>query len=81
MGAAPLDRFAQAHNQKNFDDISQLINWEGVSKYKQKIVRVYTKANFSRQIVKTEFQEADTEFLGPKSVMLGRVQRTYPERA
>ncbi|MDO6515195.1 hypothetical protein [Neptuniibacter sp. 2_MG-2023] len=63
-----LERFLVAHEAKNYSDIEALVNWEGVRKYKAKMVRVYTRNNFGRKVAKTEFEEADTEFLKNFSV-------------
>lgn len=63
-----LNQFIEAHSAKNYDEISKLINWDDVGRYKQKIVRTYTKANFGRKVVDSEFQEADTDFLKKFSV-------------
>ncbi|MFW1677085.1 hypothetical protein ACFVYJ_04805 [Pontibacter sp. JAM-7] len=65
---ALLDQFLQAHEAKNFDAISELINWDGVRKYKQKMIRVYTRNNFGRKVIGTEFEAADTQFLQDFSV-------------
>ncbi len=67
-----LSQFVTAHEAKNYDEIAALINWDGVRKYKQKIIRVYTKNNFGRKVKGTEFEAADTESLkdfsvGPKN--------------
>ncbi|UTW02887.1 hypothetical protein KDX31_16360 [Amphritea atlantica] len=66
---ALLDSFIKAHEAKNYEEISRLINWEDVGKHKQKMIRVYTKNNFGREINHTEFEKADTNFL--KSFNLG----------
>ena len=68
---ALLERFLEAHEAKSYSDIEALINWDGVRKYKAKMIRVYTRNNFDRKVLKTEFEAADTEFLksfavGPK---------------
>ncbi|MEH6629058.1 MAG: hypothetical protein V7739_21700 [Motiliproteus sp.] len=63
-----LSQFLSAHESKNYDEISTLINWDGVRKYKKKIIRVYTKNNFGRKVAGSEFEEADTEFLNKFSV-------------
>ena len=60
---ALLQEFLAAHEAKSYEQISSLINWEGVRKYKQKMIRVYTRNNFGRKVIGTEFEEADTEFL------------------
>ena len=65
---ALLDRFISAHEAKDYDAIAQLINWDGVRRYKQKMIRVYTRNNFGRKVINTEFEEADTEFLQKFSV-------------
>jgi hypothetical protein len=65
---ALLDQFLTAHEAKDYDAISKLINWDGVRRYKQKMIRVYTKNNFGRKVIGTEFEEADTEFLKNFSV-------------
>lgn len=70
---ALLDSFVKAHEAKNYEEISSLINWEDVGKHKQKMIRVYTANNFGRKIDHTEFEEADTNFL--KSFNLG--ERKY----
>jgi|GEM_PF-4704094 len=63
-----LQRFLSAHEAKSYDDISGLINWDGVRKYKQKMIRVYTRNNFGRKVIGTEFEEADTAFLNSFNV-------------
>jgi hypothetical protein len=65
---ALLDKFLVAHKAKSYDEIASLINWDGVSKYKKKMVRVYTRNNFGRKVIRTEFEKADTEFLSNFSV-------------
>lgn len=65
---ALLEQFLNAHHDKNYEAISGLINWDGVRRYKQKMIRVYTRNNFGRKVINTEFEEADTEFLKQFSV-------------
>ncbi|WP_420600672.1 hypothetical protein [Neptuniibacter sp.] len=65
---ALLDQFLSAHEAKDYDAISELINWDGVRRYKQKMIRVYTRNNFGRKVIGTEFEEADTDFLKHFSV-------------
>ncbi|WP_415887558.1 hypothetical protein ACMXYR_05310 [Neptuniibacter sp. QD29_5] len=75
---ALLDRFLTAHEAKSYENISSLINWEGVRKYKQKMIRVYTRNNFGRKVIGTEFEEADTEFLNNFSVGHKKYQSNLP---
>jgi len=75
---ALLDKFLIAHEAKSYEDISSLINWKGVRKYKQKMIRVYTKNNFGRKVIGTEFEDADTQFLKSFSVGHKKYQSNLP---
>ncbi len=75
---ALLNKFLAAHEAKSYEDISSLINWDGVRKYKQKMIRVYTRNNFGRKVIGTEFEEADTEFLKNFSVGHKKYQSNLP---
>jgi len=75
---ALLGKFLEAHEAKSYEDISSLINWDGVRKYKQKMIRVYTRNNFGRKVIGTEFEEADTEFLKSFKVGHKKFQSNLP---
>jgi len=75
---ALLDKFLTAHEAKSYEQILPLINWEGVRKYKQKMIRVYTRNNFGRKVIGTEFEEADTAFLKNFSVGDKKYQSNHP---
>lgn len=67
-----MQQFREAHESSDYRKIEQLINWNGVSGYQKKMVRVYTKANFGRKIAHSDFRPADTAYLrnfslGPKT--------------
>ena len=42
------------------------------------MIRVYTRNNFGRKVIKTEFEEADTEFLKSFSVGQKKYQSNLP---
>lgn len=75
---ALLKDFLTAHEAKSYEQISALINWDGVRKYKKKMIRVYTRNNFGRKVIGTEFEEADTEFLKNFSVGHKKYQSNLP---
>lgn len=75
---ALLENFLSAHEAKSYEQISSLINWDGVRRYKQKMIRVYTRNNFGRKVIGTEFEEADTEFLKEFSVGHRKYQSNMP---
>lgn len=75
---ALLEQFLEAHEAKNYSEVEPLINWDGVRKYKAKMIRVYTRNNFGRKVIKTEFEEADTEFLKSFSVGQKKYQSNLP---
>ena len=49
--------FKQAHEARNFDSISALINWEGVRKPMRKKIEVYTMGTFGMPIGEISIQE------------------------
>ena len=61
-------RYLTAYQNKNLDGIYGLIDWTGVSGYKKKMVKVYTRNSLGKKIVKTEFEKVEGEFFSEFSV-------------
>jgi len=61
-------RYLSAYQNKNLDAIYDLIDWTGVSGYKKKMVKVYTRNSLGKKIVKTEFEKVEGEFFSEFSV-------------
>jgi len=61
-------RYLSAYQNKNVDDIYNLIDWTGISGYKKKMVKVYTRNSLGKKIIKTEFEPVDDDFFGDFSV-------------
>ena len=61
-------RYLTAYQNKNLDGIYDLIDWTGVSGYKKKMVKVYTRNSLGKKIVKTEFEKVEDEFFSEFSV-------------
>ncbi len=67
-----LEKVIAAHDAADFEAIAELIEWRGISGYKKKMVKVYTRSTFGRAIKNASFEVADTEYLrrfelGPKT--------------
>ena len=65
--------FKTAHETRNYDEISSLVNWDGVRKPMRKKIEVYTKATFGLKIDSIIVEEvADSDFqqhkIGSKEV-------------
>jgi len=61
-------RYLTAYQNKNVDSIYNLIDWTGISGYKKKMVKVYTRNSLGKKIIKTEFEKIDEEFFSDFSV-------------
>lgn len=61
-------RYLTAYQNKNVEGIYDLIDWTGVSRYKKKMVKVYTRNSLGKKIKKTEFEPIDSHFFSAFSV-------------
>ncbi len=61
-------RYLRAYQNKNLDGIYSLIDWTGVSGYKKKMVKVYTRNSLGKKIKNTEFEAVDEKFFNDFSV-------------
>jgi hypothetical protein len=61
-------RYLTAYQNKNVDGIYNLIDWTGISGYKKKMVKVYTRNSLGKKIIKTEFEAVDEKFFDDFSV-------------
>jgi len=61
-------RYLTAYQNKNVDSIYNLIDWAGISGYKKKMVKVYTRNSLGKKIKKTEFEAVDEKLFSAFSV-------------
>lgn len=61
-------RYLESYQKKDLDGIYSLINWQGVSRYKKKMVKVYTRNSLGKSIKKTDFEAIDESLLKNYSV-------------
>lgn len=61
-------RYLTAYQNKNIEGIYNLIDWTGISGYKKKMVKVYTRNSLGKKIIKTEFETVDDHFFSDFSV-------------
>ena len=61
-------RYLTAYQNKNLDGIYDLIDWTGVSGYKKKMVKVYTRNSLGKKIINTEFEAVEEQFFSEFSV-------------
>ena len=61
-------RYLSAYQDKNIEGIYDLIDWTGVSGYKKKMVKVYTRNSLGKKIKKTDFEAIDSKFFNAFSV-------------
>ncbi|MFT5760785.1 MAG: hypothetical protein ACI9LM_005572 [Alteromonadaceae bacterium] len=61
-------RYLTAYQNKNADGIYNLIDWTGISGYKKKMVKVYTRNSLGKKIRNTEFEAVDEKFFSDFSV-------------
>lgn len=61
-------RYLTAYKNKNVDGIYNLIDWTGISGYKKKMVKVYTRNSLGKKIKKTEFEAINEKFFSDFSV-------------
>ena len=61
-------RYLTAYKNKNLDAIYNLIDWTGVSGYKKKMVKVYTRNSLGKKILDTEFEPVEEQFFSEFSV-------------
>lgn len=61
-------RYLESYQNKDLEGIYSLINWHGVSRYKKKMVKVYTRNSLGKDIKKTDFETIDSDLLSTFSV-------------
>jgi hypothetical protein len=61
-------RYLSAYQNKNLEGIYNLIDWTGISGYKKKMVKVYTRNSLGKKIKNTEFEPVDENFFSAFSV-------------
>lgn len=61
-------RYLASYQKKDLEGIYNLINWHGVSRYKKKMVKVYTRNSLGKDIKKTDFEVIDKAVLASFSV-------------
>jgi hypothetical protein len=61
-------RYLTAYQNKNVDGIYNLIDWTGISGYKKKMVKVYTRNSLGKKIINTGFEAVDEKFFNDFSV-------------
>lgn len=85
-------RYLSSYQSKDLEGIYNLIDWRGVSRYKKKMVKVYTRNSLGKKIKDTNFEVIDKSLLesftvGEKSYktnlsvsQLFRIEFDNPER-
>lgn len=61
-------RYLTYYENKDLDAIYELIDWHGVSGYKKKMVKVYTRNSLGKKIKKTDFEAIDSDVFSAFSV-------------